>query len=183
MVTTPAAEHIAIDRRWDPDVWKLAVVLACATVGCDRDRSVPPAAMVERHVVHRRELEGWMSPVPTRGIVSSRNGLGPYGPVEQRVTIDLDAKTLVSRYPSGDDGREYEIKTRTLPADDLRRMWELAELAWRSPPPATDHVSDYLELVIAAEGDDVMFVSVDGPMHPSAAARLTSALRNAAGFP
>jgi hypothetical protein len=170
----------------------LALLSACwserAAIPPPRGRDAPAIERAgerpARRVRSRKDLEGWMLPLPAHGLLTALFGVTG----EQRVVVDLDAKTLTA----GRDLVDLSDPLRPAPppvtiplADaDLDRLWRLAEETWRSPPPRAREVTDYREVVIAADGDQIMLVSVQGPMAQGEPAhRLARALRAAAGWP
>lgn len=174
-------------------VLALAVVIA----GCEHDLASPsppqppgptpdlrgpapsPRPVTSRRRIRPRDdLEGWMLPLPKHGLMTAQMGLGARGPLERRVIVDLDARTL--KATTWDDPPKQTSKA--LSKAELDELSALTEAAWTVSPPADHPVSDYREVVVAVDGDDAMMLSFNGPIPPSPAADLADKLRGAAGW-
>jgi hypothetical protein len=137
---------------------------------------VPPTT-ARRDVRTRAELEDWMLPLPKRGLFWSAWGLGG----NTAVIIDRDTRKLTTRVQLIGESSVVPV-AKTLAASDVDRLWRMTETTWGSAPPAFEHVTDYREVVVALDGDQVMIISVPGPMDVrEPAAALAIALRKSAG--
>jgi len=129
------------------------------------------AAQPPRAVVARSTLpENIRVQLPTHGIVVWIAG-------EQGslfVTLDRDTKMIRTRTvrPASD-----ETQARTLRAEDTKRLWSLADAAWRTSrgPSHPPHL-DYNEVLAVGDGDDAFYLDGHGSIEAPAAAAAVRAM-------
>jgi hypothetical protein len=114
----------------------------------------PPAPHGRRHGVPRAQL-GTSDTLPTHGIVVHTYGIGG----ESIITIDRDAKTLHSWSTSMDESKPRD-RTRTLTADALAKLVEVADAAWAEDPTGPmAQATDIREDLYVVDGDDGFYLS------------------------
>jgi len=140
----------------------------------------PPVVTAKsRKQVHsRKDLEDWMLPLPKHGLFWEHWGLGG----NLAIVIDRDSHELSTRAKRLDpEDKRFKPFKKTLAATDVDALWQLAETAWQADPPGFERVTDYREDVIVLDDDQVMIVTVSGPINvQEPAAKLALAVRKAA---
>ena len=94
------------------------------------------------------------------------------------VTFDRDAKTLRTRTvrPATPD----VTSSRTLTAAQTKRLWLLADEAWREPRArAREPHHDYNEVLAVGDGDDAFLLEGNGSIETPAAAAAVKAVIDA----
>ena len=163
------------------------LVTACADAP---PRPTQPAQQAQplpdRQITAREQLpQPIQALLPQRGIYAAGGGMVSSA---WRIVVDRDAKTIYRGTAAGPNapsfGKMDTEATKPLSPRNDRHLAELAEAAWREPPP-TEHrhaTADYDEVLIVVDGPDAYFVQGEGPIEQPAAANLIVELRAAAGM-
>jgi hypothetical protein len=103
-----------------------------------------------------------------------------------RVQVTLDGEVRAGSSPNGGASSlslAADQRTR-LDASALRSLTDLAERVRLEPRlPNPYPTADYDEILVLADGDEVIFLDGFGPIHGGAAEELVRRLRQVAGLP
>lgn len=136
-----------------------------------------PAKSSPRKATTRDELDSWIPKLPDRALYVTWMGLGG----QSHALLDVDTRKLTTHYELATEKRSDRVKT--LPADEVQKLWTLAEVAWRADPPKHGDVTDFRHVLVAVDHDEVLYVSVGGPIEAGEpAGELSQALGKLAGL-
>jgi hypothetical protein len=149
-------------------------------------KSVPAPTASSRPLTPSAEIPPVIRPLlPKHGIYVAGGGLvsSPW-----RVIVDSDSKTIYggsAKQPGAPSYGKMDVEaTKPLAVSDQTRLAQLADAAWREPPP--DHpphpTADYDEVLIVIDGDQMFFLEGYGPIRQPLAAKAIAELRAAAGM-
>jgi len=105
-----------------------------------------------------------------------------------RVVIDTDSKTIYAgtsrQHGAPSYGRMETEATKSLAATEALRLAQLADAAWREPPPdrLPHPTADYDEILIVVDGDALFYLEGYGPIVRPIAAKAITEVRAAAGI-
>lgn len=131
-----------------------------------------------RKALTRAAIEHWVPRLPERGLFATWMGIGS----RSHVMLDADTRAITRHVEPYLEQAPADVTT-TLASDQVERLWRLAETAWRADRPKHADVTDYREVIVAVDGDEVLWISVHGPIEPGEPAlALSTALRQAGGL-
>lgn len=118
-----------------------------------------------RHVDSRDRFEAWMPPIPERALFTSTWGMAGHS----YASLDVDTSTITRHIELYDKPVIHD--TYQIDGDETAWLWELADTAWRADPPAIEEATDIRQIIVAADGDDVLWISAHGFIPPREPAR------------
>jgi len=139
-------------------------MMRCATalvllIACDAGVH----ATSRRHTVSRNtlDMQGMPIPLPKHGLAIQTYGMGGYFDLE---VIDTDAKTMrvIAENWDREQGLQHGDKTLPLGANELKKLADLSDRAWREDPHGTmPQVTDVSQQLFIVDGDDAFSLHAD----------------------